>query len=153
MRWNRRAYLSGKVTRLTCQIVFQKCRYSVSHRITVAEIRWTVIRSFPSEYVELERMIRASPPAKHPSSIILGNTSSKSDFHPLPSASTIPSSSYSRSGTAELNTSISQYMPLDGYAVLRVGMNVAFTHPPARTTMTKHDANLGSLGGIFIPVG
>jgi hypothetical protein len=47
-------------------------------------------------------------------------------------------------------TSISQYMPLDGYAVLRVGMNVAFTHPPARTIIARKDPNLRSLEGIFI---
>lgn len=118
------AYLLKKVTRLNCQVVLPKYRYSVIHRITVAEILCTgMVLSSPTEYMSLDCRMRASPPAKHPCSIILGNKSSKSDFHQLPSASTIPNSSnILSSGTPALMTSISHCMFLAGCAVILVGM-------------------------------
>ena len=112
-------------------------------------MRWVRIPSLPCENVSLDCMMRASPPARHPSSLSFGNTSSRSAFHALPSPSTMPISSYSRSGTAELKTSMLQSLALAGYAPL-VGTNVALRHPPVTTIVARQDTNLRSLGGFFI---
>ena len=63
--------------------------------------------------------------------------------------STMPISSYSLFGTAELKTSILQSLALAGYAPL-VGTNVALRHPPVTTIVARQDTNLRKLGGFFI---
>jgi hypothetical protein len=123
----------------------QRWRYPVFHRMTVAIVRWTAVPSRPSENALVDSMMSASPPAAHPSPLSSGKISAKFDFHAVPSPSTMPISSYSRSGNAELKISILQCLSFDGYTAPWVGTNVAVTHPPATTIIATQDTTLGVL--------